>query len=222
VLNNRQSIFPNQPVNRFNQLSMVHGNKPVGSKQKIILMKKFLSVVVLSVGLIAATNQANAQSNAASKIGYISTEELISIMPETQKADSNLQQYRNALIQNAQDKQSALESAIEKFNKDSAAMSAPVKDVKRGELQKMLQDISTEEQRIQQQLQQRQQELIVPINRRAYDAIQAVAKENGYTYIFEKNALLVAPPAEDVLPLVAKKLNIKLPQANTPAAAPKK
>ena len=182
-------------------------------------MKKFLSVVVLSVGLIAATNQATAQS----KIGYISTEELISVMPETHKADSNLQQFRNALIQNAQDKQSALESAIEKFNKDSATMSVAVKDVKRGELQKMLQDISTEEQRIQQQLQQRQQELIVPINRRAYDAIQAVAKENGYTYIFEKNALLVAPPAEDVLPLVAKKLNIKLPKAaDTPPAAPKK
>lgn len=166
---------------------------------------------------------ASSQVNAQNKLGYISTEELISVMPETQKADSNLQQFRNALVQNYQDKQEALENAINKFNKDSSTMSSAVKDVKRGELQKMLQDISQEEQRIQQQLQQRQQELITPINRKAFDAIQAVAKENGYGYIFEKNALLVAPPAEDVLPLVAKKLNIKLPATGAQQpAAPKK
>lgn len=171
-------------------------------------MKRFFAGVAVMLSLFA-TSQVNAQS----KIGYISTEELISVMPETAKADSNLQQYRNALIQNYQDKQGTLESAIDKFNKDSSGMSTAVKDVKRGELQKMLQDISTEEQRIQQQLQQRQQELINPINKKAFDAIQAVAKESGYGYVFEKGALLVAPPADDILPLVAKKLNIKLPAA---------
>ena len=100
-------------------------------------------------------------------------------------------------------------------------MSSSVKDVKRGELQKMLTDLQAEDQRIQQQLQQRQQELIAPINRKAYDAIQAVAKESGYTYIFEKGALLVAPPGDDIIPLVAKKLNVKLPnQAGQKPAAP--
>ena len=89
----------------------------------------------------------------------------------------------------------------------------------------MLQDLQGEEQRIQQQLQQKQQDLIGPINKRAFDAIQAVAKESGYGYVFEKNALLVAPPGEDILQLVAKKLNIKLPnqatqpQHTTPSAS---
>jgi outer membrane protein len=176
-------------------------------KPKMKQMKRILTAALITVGALATTSQVSAQS----KIGYISTEELVSIMPETAKADSNLQQYRGALIQNAQDKQSALESAIEKFNKDSLTMTSAVKDVRRNELQKMLQDLQAEDQRIQQQLQQRQQELITPINRKAFDAIQSVAKENGYTYIFEKGALLVAPPADDVLPLVAKKLNVKIP-----------
>lgn len=170
-------------------------------------MKRFLTAAFITVTALAATSSANAQN----KIGYISTEELVSIMPETAKADSNLQQYRTALIQNAQEKQSSLESAIEKFNKDSVSMSSSVKDVKRGELQKMLSDLQSEDQRIQQQLQQRQQELITPINKKAFDAIQAVAKENGYQYVFEKGALLVAPPGEDILQLVAKKMNIKVP-----------
>jgi outer membrane protein len=184
-------------------------------------MKKFLTAAFITVSALVVSGHANAQS----KIGYISTEELVSILPETAKADSNLQQYRGALIQNAQDKQSALEGAIEKFNKDSVTMSQSVKDVKRTELQKMLQELQGEDQRIQQQLQQRQQELITPINKKAFDAIQAVAKESGYTYIFEKGALLVAPPGDDVLPLVTKKLNVKLPAgaqrgAQPPAAKP--
>ena len=179
-------------------------------------MKRIFSVVAVFLGLLLTTTQVSAQT----KIGYISTDDLIGIMPETQKADSNLQQYRQALIQNAQDKESALTAAIEKFNKDSATMSVAQKEVKRGDLQKMLQDLSSEEQRIQQQLQQRQQELIQPINKKAFDAIQAVAKENGYAYIIEKGAILVAPPADDVLNLVAKKLNIKVPTQPGAGATP--
>ena len=186
------------------------------SKPKMKQMKKFLTAAFITVTALVTTSQVNAQT----KIGYISTEELVSIMPETAKADSNLQQYRTALIQNAQEKQSSLETAIEKFNKDSSTMTISVKDVKRGELQKMLNDLQSEDQRIQQQLQQRQQELIAPINKKAFDAIQAVAKENGYSYIFEKGALLVAPPGEDVLALVAKKLNVKVPANRSAQTAP--
>jgi outer membrane protein len=128
---------------------------PVALNKKTIIMKRVFSVLAVILALFTSS-----QLNAQTKIGYISTEELISVMPETAKADSNLQQFRNALVQNAQDKQSNLESAIERFNKDSVTMTVAVKDVKRGELQKLLQDLSSEEQRIQQQLQQRQQELL--------------------------------------------------------------
>ena len=180
-------------------------------------MKKIFSVVVVAAGLMTGS-----QVNAQTKLGYISSQELVSVMPETKKADSTLQELRGALIQNAQDKQNAFYAAVEKYNKDSATMTAAVKAVKRNDLTKMGQELSGEEERIQQQLQQRQQELLGPINKKAYDAVQAVAKENGYAYVFEKEAMLVAPPADDILPLVAKKLNIKLPAANTGgAAAPK-
>jgi outer membrane protein len=184
-------------------------------------MKKFLSVTLFALGLVAA-----GEVKAQSKIGYISSQELVSVMPETRKADSALQELRNALVSNATDKQNAFYAAVEKYNKDSATLTSSVKAVKRNELTKLGQELSGEEERIQQQLQQRQQELLGPINKKAYDAVQSIAKENGYGYVFEKEALLVAPPGDDILPLVAKKLNIKLPAANAPgnapAAAPKK
>lgn len=176
-------------------------------------MKKFLSVTLFALGLVAA-----GEVKAQSKIGYISSQELVSIMPETRKADSTLQDLRNVLIQSATEKQNAFYAAVEKYNKDSATFSPSVKSVKRNELTKLGQDLSGEEERIQQQLQSRQQELLGPINKKAYDAVQSVAKENGYGYVFEKEALLVAPPGDDILPLVAKKLNIKVPSATAPAA----
>jgi outer membrane protein len=169
-------------------------------------MKKFFTVMLFALCLVAA-----GEVHAQSKIGYISSQELVSIMPETKKADSTLQELRTALVQNATDKQNAFYAAFDKFNKDSATFTPSVKAVKKSELTKMSQELSGEEERIQQQLQQRQQELLGPINKRAYDAVQTVAKENGYGYVLEKEALLVAPPGDDILPLVAKRLNIKLP-----------
>lgn len=103
-------------------------------------------------------------------------------------------------------------------------MSEAVKSVKKQELNKLSTELGGEEERIQNALQQKRDELIMPINKKAFEAIQAVAKEAGYTYVFEKEALLVAPTGEDILPLVAKKLNIKLPNAaggNAPAPAKK-
>lgn len=187
-------------------------------------MKKFFTVALIAMSFMMAANQASAQV----KIGYISSQDLLGIMPETRKADSSLNQLRTALIQNAQEKESKLNADIDKFNKDSATMSEAVKTVKRQELQKVYQELAGEEQRIQEQLQQRQQELLAPIQKKANDAVQATAKENGYSYVFEKDVLIVAPSGDDILPLVAKKLNIKLPNApaaNTPPAttpAPKK
>ena len=180
-------------------------------------MKKFFTVTLFALGLVVA-----GEVKAQSKIGFISSQELVSVMPETKKADSTLQDLRQTLIQYATEKQNAFYAAVEKYNKDSATYTASVKTVKRNELTKLGQELSGEEERIQQQLQQRQQELLGPINKKAYEAVQAVAKEGGYGYVFEKEALLVAPPADDILPLVAKKLNIKLPTApSAPAAAPK-
>ena len=178
-------------------------------------MKKFLTVMVFALCLVAA-----GEVHAQTKIGYISSQELVSVMPEAKKADSSLKELQGALVQNYTDKQNAFYAAVEKFNKDSVTLSTSVKTVKRNELTKMGQELSGEEERIQQQLQQRQQELLSPINRKAYEAIQAVAKEAGYAYVFEKEALLVAPPGDDILPLVAKKLNIKLPTPGAGGNAP--
>jgi len=49
---------------------------------------------------------------------------------------------------------------------------------------------------------------IEPIQKKAEDAIQAVSRDNGYAFVFEKDNLHVYPPSTDILPLVKKKLGL--------------
>ena len=170
-------------------------------------MKKFLTILFISAGIFGFSN-VNAQ-----KIGYISADEIIQLMPEAATVQKDLDQYQQSLYQNAQDKKAAFDEAVQKFYKDSASMSASLKEVKRTELQKQVQELSGEDQKIQNQFEQKRQELSIPIQKKLQTAIEEVAKENGYTYIMPKEALIVMPPTNDIGSLVIKKLGLKEPPA---------
>ena len=167
-------------------------------------MKQFLTALIISAGIFGFSTAVNAQ-----KIGYISADEVIQLMPEAASVQTELDQYQRSLYQNAQDKQTALNEAVQKFYKDSSTMSASLKEVKRGELQKQVQDLSGEDQKIQNQFEQKRQELSIPIQKKLQAAIEEVAKENGYTYILPREALIVMPPTNDIGALVKKKLGLK-------------
>jgi outer membrane protein len=168
-------------------------------------MKKFITLSLIAIAILGLSNSTKAQV----KIGYISADEIIVSMPEAARVDTQLNQYQQSLYQNAQDKQNAFNDAVAKFYKDSATMNPSLKEVKRTELQNQVQELSGAEQKIQQQFEQKRQELSLPIQRKLQQAIQEVAKENGYTYVFPKEALLVAPPGDDLAALVRKKLGLK-------------
>ena len=168
-------------------------------------MKHFVTLALIILTGILGTNTSQAQS----KIGYISADEIIALMPEAAKVDTQLNQYQQSLYQNAQDKQAELNDAVAKFYKDSATMTASLKEVKRRDLQSKVQELSGEEQRIQNLFEQKRQELSAPIQRKLQGAIQDVAKENGYTYVFPREALLVMPPSDDISTLVRRKLGLK-------------
>ena len=173
-------------------------------------MKKFITLGLMIMG-IGLSGTVTAQI----KIGYVSADEIIVLMPEAAKVDTQLNQYQQSLYLNAQEKQTAFNDAVAKFYKDSATMNPSLKEVKRGELQKQVAELSGAEQQIQQMFEQKRQELSLPIQRKLQAAIQDVAKENGYTYVLPKEALLVAPPADDIAALVKKKLGIKTPAPKT-------
>lgn len=177
-------------------------------------MKHFFTVLLISAGLLLQNTDAKAQ-----KFGYINADEVISLMPEADSFRKDLEDYQRSLYQNASDKQVAFNEALEKFIKDSATMAPSLKEVKREELTKQSIELNNQEQIIGQQLDAKRQQLILPIQKKLQDAIDAVAKENGYTYVFAREALVVVPEKDDIGPLVIKKLGLKVPApaANQPA-----
>lgn len=178
-------------------------------------MKKLIAAVVFAISILGLTNTAFSQN----KIGYISTDELIGVMPEAEKATGQLQDYQAALQQQGNDYMTELQEKDSLFGKDSAKLSPAAKELRRTGLIELYQKVQGWREVVQQKLQEKQQELLVPIRTKALETIKIVAKENGYTYILDQNSVIVGPPGEDILALVKKKLNIKEgPATKAPAA----
>jgi outer membrane protein len=90
-------------------------------------------------------------------------------------------------------------------------LSELVKKDKEEELTSLGTRIQNFQQQAQQSLEQQEQALIEPIVNKAKKAIEQVAKENGYTYIFDTSAgsLLFWEESDNVLASVKKKLNLQ-------------
>jgi outer membrane protein len=169
-------------------------------------MKKIVAIVLVATTLTLAGNKLQAQS----KFGYISLSEMITSMPEYKKADSSMQEYQGALNQNFEDmKREFSEKDSLLSSKDTVKYTKAQIEIKRKQLGELYMKLQGYQQQAGQLYQQKQQDLMAPIQKRASDIVGTVAKENGYTYVFLKDALLVSPPADDLLPLVKKKLNLK-------------
>jgi len=169
-------------------------------------MKQIVTALVVVMGLTLAGNSVKAQT----KIAFISLQELIPAMPEYKKADTMLNDYQNALQQNFEDlRREYFEQDSLMNSKDTVKYTKAQMELKKKNLGELYIKMQGFQQQAQQLYQQKQQDLISPIQKKAVETVQAVAKENGYTWVLTKEALLVSPPAEDLLPLVKKKLNLK-------------
>jgi len=174
-------------------------------------MKKLIVAGVMALGFLSASAQ--------TKIGYINTDEVISAMPETEKANKELQEYQESLVKAGEDLEKEANDKIAQFQKDSATMTASMKEIKRGELVALVQRVQGYNNEAQEKAKQAAQQKFAPIQLKAMDAIKSVAKKNGYTYILDINSVLVGPPGDDILPLVKKELGIKeTPAGQTPPA----
>ena len=173
-------------------------------------MKKFLTVFALVTGLLSAGN-----AGAQMKAGYISVDNMVGIMPETAKLDSLLERYQADSINPQYAQIVSLYQYKDSVYRDSLKTPPAVRKQIEQELPTLIYQIQNWQDIVKQAIDAKQNELLAPIYRKVYDAIKAVAKEKGYTHVFTKEALLVAPDADDMITAVAAKLKVPIPK-NTP------
>ena len=167
-------------------------------------MKKTL--IAIAICLVALGGNAMAQKNV--KLGHINSQELMQIMPGRDSVQTVLQKE----VADLEEQLKMMQAEAEKRYNDYVANQAGWTDLIRQTKQREIQDMSTRIQEFQEnaqkQLQEREAELTKPIIDRAKKAIEDVAREGNYTYIFDGAALLYSQDSEDVMPLLKKKLGI--------------
>jgi len=172
-------------------------------------MKKY--ILTLAAGLLASFSAFAIGEVGGAKLGYVNSQELLSVMPEMSKADSDLKTFAKQY----QDQLEAMGKEFEKKGNEYQAgektMSDAVKTVKQKELQDIEARIHDYQQTAQDKVSKKKEDLYKPILEKADKAIKDVAKEKGYDYVFDASggALLYAKDSDNLLPLVKAKLGIK-------------
>lgn len=182
-------------------------------------MKKVLVVAVALLGfMVTGTQQAAAQTT-PNKFGYFDLEYVLGQMPGIEKIDTLMQSFeRDSLNVEYQFELEELQRMDSTLKADSAKMPARLYQTRQQEQIQRYYKLQNWQQYSQQVMQAKQQELMAPYLNKVLEAFQAVIAEGKYTYVFKRETLWQAPPADNLIPLVAKKLGIKLPvDPNAPA-----
>ena len=145
------------------------------------------------------------------KLGHINSSELMQIMPGKDSAQAAFQAEVSILESELTAMQEELQKKYTDYQERQSQMTDLIRSTNEQELLDLRQRIETYQQNAQQKLQEKEKELLQPIIDRAKQAIADVAKENGYTYIFDTSAgtLLYQQESDDIFSLVKKKLGLK-------------
>lgn len=171
-------------------------------------MRKSVKFIIASVLIILAFN-INAQDK--EKFGHVDFAKLYSLMPGQDSIQTAYQDYAQSLKSTLDAMQAELENKYTDYQANVNSMSTIIRTTKEKEIQDLQSRIEEFQMSAQQDLQAKEAELTQPIIDKATKAVKDVAKENGYTYIFNSSEglLLYSDPGDDVLPLVKKKLGIE-------------
>ena len=129
----------------------------------------------------------------AQKYGHVNTAELFQLMPElkgvTARLDSLNKQYEDLLV----NMQEEYQKKAQEYEQKAATMTDAMKQIQEEELYTMQQRLQTTYQTAQQDIAQKRQEYVAPVQEKMLKAIQAVGQEKGFTYIFDTAAILNRP-----------------------------
>ena len=170
---------------------------------------KSIAIVALTVGTITLAK--------AQKIAHISLDSLITTMAESKTAQEVAQKYLKDLENQVATMDTELQTKYADYMKNKDSYSALVASTKETELQDLNKRIEDFKASAQQDYQRKYSELSKPIYDKAKKAIDLVAKENSYKYVLDTSSgnVLYTEPADDILPLVKKKLET-MPAAQIP------
>lgn len=178
-------------------------------------MKKIIAIFVLAAGLVSGS------ADAQGKFGFIRVDEMVSLMPELKKIDTLLVKFQNDSLPRTYNYLLGQYQRYDSIVVDSVRSPLVVRQEAAKQRATYLDELQNWQSSAQSLIEQKQNALLQPVYDKVLKAIDEVAKEKGYTYVFNREALLVGPPVDNLLPMVAEKLKVKLPTTGTQTSTQK-
>ena len=156
----------------------------------------------------------------AQKIAYADVNAILSVMPENEKTNEDLQIYATGLQKRLDDLKAQLDGIVKEFNTvlasgDTAKALEIQKQALEGDKQ-----VKQAAQQSEQQLAQKRGELLQPTLTRIRTAMEAVSKKDGFDYVLNSvdgsgtSIVLWGPEGHDITRKVVDELGIELKDPN--------
>lgn len=179
-------------------------------------MNRIIRKVALAMvfALCGGVFMANAQ-----KLGYVDLQEVMVAMPEYKKANTDMEKYQKQLEDDLGKLQAEFKTKYEDYEKNGSTLTPTMREFKEKELRQLQERIQEFQQSAQEESRKKEADLLKPIVEKAKNAIAQVAKEVGYTYVFDSNSagMLYKPEGDNITASVKKKLGI----VDAPIAPPR-
>jgi outer membrane protein len=175
-------------------------------------MKKFAVLLLITIGFVfSGTSLVKAQAKI--KLGHIDFATLYSMMPGLDSVKVEFEEYNKGVQEQFTAMQTELENKYNDYVAKMETMSDIIRSTKEAEINDLKERMDAFEVTATQDLQKKEMELTAPIIEKARTAVEAVAKEDGYTYIFNstEGMLLYAEPTDNIMDKVKAKLGITKP-----------
>lgn len=166
-------------------------------------MKTMKNIILIAVTLLTT-------SVFGQKFGHLNSNDLLMAMPERSAVEEDIKKYAQQLESQLGTMSKEYQAKVQDYQSKEATMTESIKKDKIKEITNLEERISEFQQTAQSDLQEREEKLLRPIIDKAKTAIEEVAKENGYTYVFDSGVgvLLYQKDSDNIMPLVKKKLGI--------------
>jgi outer membrane protein len=173
-------------------------------------MMKTLKTLLLATVLMVCANAAKAQL----KIAYIYADSLVIMMPEAKKADSAVQSESakwEKVLSKTEESAKASYDTLMSMTERKVPTSDPFYQMELSNYELQSKKLNDLQQNAQNNIALKRQQVYEPIINKIKQTIADVAKEKGYTYVFDASSggLLYSPPSDNLMNDVKKKLGLK-------------
>ena len=160
--------------------------------------------------IVAAAALSFTLSAQTPKFAYVNFAELVQLMPESDGARTALQTSSKEATETYQSMMEEYQAKYAQYQEKVASWTPAIKDSKEKELSDLQVRIEEFKQNIQVELQQQEAKLMAPIQEKAVNAVNKLAKEGKYVFVFDVTSMLYVDPAQatDLTPAARTALGI--------------